>query len=273
MRVQFFYSFILDTASTIVYKIVDNFANHRGRNSAMASSHSIDIFKEIEGAILSGKFKPRERLTEMGLMAIYGVGRTVIRETLKKLEAKGLVTIIPFRGAVVTDLTPEEVEEIYFLRAIMERVAADLAIQNITARETQDLKRVLRDVERHMRNRSDQMIEKDSEFHRAVFKACRNRYLCRVIDDLHAKAHIVRYHAWSLPQRIEQSIEDHRKMIRAIEKRDRRQMDMLVIKHLTFSIENYLPKWKRKGVKLSYFKNPLFEAEGAFHSRKKNIPS
>ena len=71
----------------------------------MATSPSINIFKEIEGAILSGKFKPRERLTEMGLMAIYGVGRTVIRETLKKLEAKGLVTIIPFRGAVVTDLT------------------------------------------------------------------------------------------------------------------------------------------------------------------------
>jgi DNA-binding GntR family transcriptional regulator len=268
-----FLHFILDIASTIVYKIVDNIANPKGKKSAMATSHSRNIFKEIEVAILSGRFKPRERLIEMGLMAIYGVGRTVIRETLKKLEAKGLVTIIPFRGAVITDLTPEEVEEIYFLRAILERIAADLAIQNITARETRDLKKVLRDVERHMRNRTDQMIEKDSEFHQAVFKACRNRYLCKMIDDLHTKAHIVRYHAWSLPQRIEQSIEDHRKMIRAIEKRDRRQMDMLVVKHLTFSIESHLSKWKGRGFKFSSLKTPAFEAGGAFQSRRKNIPS
>lgn len=140
----------------------------------MASSHSIDIFKEIEGAILSGKFKPRERLTEMGLMAIYGAGRTVIRETLKKLEAKGLVTIIPFRGAVVTDLTPEEVEEIYFLRAIMERIAADLVIQSITAREIQDLKRVLGDVERHMRNReASPTSELDTEI--PIFRSVRQK--------------------------------------------------------------------------------------------------
>jgi DNA-binding GntR family transcriptional regulator len=94
-----------------------------------------------------------------------------------------------------------------------------------------------------------------------------------MIDDLHTKAHIVRYHAWSLPRRIEQSIEDHRKMMRAIEKRDRRQMDMLVVKHLTFSIESYLAKWKGKGFKLSSLSTPVFEAEGAFRSRRKNIPS
>jgi len=55
----------------------------------MASSHSIDIFKEIEGAILSGKFKPRERLTEMGLMAIFGVGRTGHPGNTKETRGQG----------------------------------------------------------------------------------------------------------------------------------------------------------------------------------------
>ena len=70
----------------------------------------------MEAAILSGRLKPRERLIEMDLISRFGGSRTVIREALKKLEAKGLVRTIPYRGALVADLTVEEVEEIYFVR-------------------------------------------------------------------------------------------------------------------------------------------------------------
>ena len=203
----------------------------------------------MEEAILSGQFKPRERLIEMDLIPKFGVSRTVIREALKKLEAKGLIRSTPYRGAMVADLTVEEVEEIYFVRAELERIAARLVLKHITEKEIQELKRLSKEVERNLRKKTHQMIEKDSEFHRALFKISRNRYLSEMIDFLRTKAHIVRFNAWSLPHRIEQSIVEHREIIKAIEKRNLSQLEKLIVKHLTFSKNSYMSQLKGMAIK------------------------
>jgi len=210
----------------------------------MSSVNSIRISQEIEEAILSGQFKPRERLIEMDLISRFGVSRTVIREAFKRLEAKGLVRATPYRGVVVADLTVEEIEEIYFVRAELEKIAARLVLKNITQEEIQKLKKLAKEVERHLREKSHQMIEVDSEFHRIIFKACHNNYLYEMIDYLRTKAHIVRFNAWSLPHRIEQSILEHREMIKAIENRNLSQFEKLIVKHLVFSKDSYMSQLK-----------------------------
>ncbi len=210
----------------------------------MSSVNSIRITKEIEEAILSGRLKPRERLVEMDFISQFGVSRTVIREALKRLEAKGLIRATPYRGAVVADVTTGEIEEIYFVRAELEQIAARLVVKHITQKEIQNLKKVSREVERHFRERTHQMIEMDSEFHRMLFRACRNSYLYDMIDYLRTKAHIVRYNAWSLPHRVEQSIVEHREMIKAIEDRNLPQLEKLIVKHLTISKNSYMSQLK-----------------------------
>ena len=89
------------------------------------------VLQQLENAILSGYFKPRERLVERDLLTHFDVSRTVIREVLKILEGKGLVKITPYRGAIVVDLTAEDVEEIFFLRLKLEAIAAGLVVKNI----------------------------------------------------------------------------------------------------------------------------------------------
>ena len=210
----------------------------------MSSVNSLRVSKEMEEAILSGQFKPRERLIEMDLISRFGVSRTVIREALKKLEAKGLIRTTPYRGAMVADLTVEEIEEIYFVRAELEKIAARLVLEHITQSEIQNLKKLAKEVERHLREKTHQIIEMDSEFHRMIFRACRNSYLYDMIDFLRTKAHIVRFNAWSLPHRIEQSILEHREMIRAIEDRNLFQFEKLILKHLTFSKDSYMSQLK-----------------------------
>ena len=210
----------------------------------MLSINSVRVAKEIEEAILSGQLKPRERLVEMDLISQFDVSRTVIREALKRLEAKGLIRTTPYRGAVVADLTNEEIEEIYFIRAELEKIAARLVLEHITQKEIQNLKKLSKEVEKHLREKSHQMIEMDSEFHRMIFRSCRNSYLYDMIDYLRTKAHIVRYNAWSLPHRVEQSIVEHREMIKAIEKRNLPQLEKLIVKHLTISKNSYMSQLK-----------------------------
>jgi DNA-binding GntR family transcriptional regulator len=215
----------------------------------MSSVNSTRIAKEIEEAILSGQFKPRERLIEMDLISRFGVSRTVIREALKRLEAKGLVRTTPYRGAMVADLTVEEIEEIYFVRAELERIAARLVLKHITQKEIQNLKKLSKEVERHLREKTHQMIEMDSAFHRMIFRACRNSYLYDMIDFLRTKAHIVRFNAWSIPHRIEESILEHRMTIGAIERKDLKGLEKLIVQHLTFSKNSYLSQLKGMAIR------------------------
>jgi DNA-binding GntR family transcriptional regulator len=232
----------------------------------MSSINSLRIFKELESDILSGHIKPRERLIEMDLISRFGVSRTVIREVLKSLEAKGLVRATPYRGVMVADLTVEEIEEIYFLRIEIEKIAARLVIRHITEKEINHLKKFSREVEKHLREKTPQMIEADSEFHRMIIRACGNRYLSEMIDYLRTKAHIVRFNAWSLPHRIEQSIIEHRELIKTIENRDLSQFEKLVVKHLTISKESYMSQLKggdlRERVGAMFFQNRVKEDRG-----------
>ncbi|MCX5911324.1 MAG: GntR family transcriptional regulator, partial [Deltaproteobacteria bacterium] len=198
------------------------------------------VLREMEAAILSGGGKPREHLVDVELIDRYGVSRTIIREALKKLEDKGLVRIVPHRGARVADLSVREIEEIYFVRAEVEKIAARLLVKNIQPAEIESLKKLAREVESHLRHKTEQMIEKDGKFHRAVYQTCRNQHLCDLIDHLKTKAYIVGYNAWSLPQRIEESIREHQEIVKAIAEKNAPKLERLIVKHLTFSKNSYL---------------------------------
>jgi DNA-binding GntR family transcriptional regulator len=211
----------------------------------MRTVNSTKVSKELEEAIFSGQFRPRERLIEMDLIGHFGVSRTVIREALKKLEAKGLVRAIPYRGVMVADLTVEEVEEIYFVRTALEKLAAGLVLKHIQPREIECLKKLSRELEKHLRKKTPRAIEIDSEFHRAMLKASHNQYLYDMIDFLRVKSHIVRFNAWSLPQRIKKSLSEHKAIVKAIEKKDLKGLEKVIVEHLNLSKNSYLAQLKR----------------------------
>ncbi len=88
-------------------------------------------YEEIRARILSGDFGPGERVTEEALARELGVSRTPVRQALTRLEAEGLVTLVPNRGAVVRSYSLDDVLEIYELRALLEGHAARRAAINV----------------------------------------------------------------------------------------------------------------------------------------------
>ena len=78
----------------------------------------------VRRAILRGTFKPGEKLDQKTLAAELGVSRSPVREALRTLAAEELVTNIPHRGAVVSERSLEELEELLFIRGMLEGAAA-----------------------------------------------------------------------------------------------------------------------------------------------------
>lgn len=82
------------------------------------------VQEKMREAIISGLFSPGERLVERPLCDQLGVSRTVIRETIRYLEAEGLVEILPNRGPIVAPLSWEDARQIYEIRRMLETAAA-----------------------------------------------------------------------------------------------------------------------------------------------------
>ncbi len=92
------------------------------------AKHAAPLRQQVEHAIreaiINGQFRPGQRLTERELTLSLGVSRTLVREALRQLESEGLITVIPNRGPIVRELSTEEIEDLYAIRAVLEGLAA-----------------------------------------------------------------------------------------------------------------------------------------------------
>ncbi|UWQ92275.1 GntR family transcriptional regulator [Rhodobacteraceae bacterium M382] len=92
-----------------------------------------DIVQDrMREAIIDGHFKPGDRLVERPLCDQLGVSRTVIRETIRYLEAEGLVEILPGRGPIVARMSWDDARQIYDIRRMLETAAARTCAKRMT---------------------------------------------------------------------------------------------------------------------------------------------
>lgn len=87
--------------------------------AALMPTLPLQIAERIGAGIVDEKFAPGERLKEVELAAMFGVSRATIREALRLLEQRGLVSILPQRGAHVTELSRKELEDLFEIRAAL----------------------------------------------------------------------------------------------------------------------------------------------------------
>jgi len=104
------------------------------------------VLAGLRDAIVSGRLAAGSRITEKELTEMFGVSRTLIREALRQIEAEGLVEIVPHRGPVVRSLKPDEVEDLYRIREVLEGLAARLFAEKASADQLEALEAALRDV-------------------------------------------------------------------------------------------------------------------------------
>ena len=143
------------------------------------------VIEMIKGAILSGKMEPGEPIVENRVAQHLGVGTPLVREALLELEHQGFVQKFPYKGTVVTELGPDEIEHIFSLRVELECVAIEWAKTNGTATEIAELHVLAQSMAQYATEmRLDRFYENDIAFHRKLWQMSGNPYLVDTLERL-----------------------------------------------------------------------------------------
>ena len=134
------------------------------------------VANQIREAIKSGKLKPGERIIEGDLANDMGISRFPIREAIRYLEKEGLITTTPFKGALVTELTAKDLEEIYALRIVIEELAIRTLVRNLDKEKVEKLESVVMVMKQVARNgkKIEEVIDADLSFHRTICELSEN---------------------------------------------------------------------------------------------------
>ena len=210
-----------------------------------------ELIIRMENMILTGVFQPRERLVELKLSEDLGVSRFWIRDAFKILETKGLIKVVPYKGAVVCDLDEQEIEDIFEVRIELDALATRKAAENVKKTDINFLKRMAKQFEDSVR-RGDfgEMISVNENFHDYIYELSKNPTLVKMIEQLKARGHILRYHAWSSTDTIQRIQKEHRLFIKGLENNDVELLDDLARRHIGYSKDSYLLHLKAKKANL-----------------------
>lgn len=141
-----------------------------------------------------------------------------MREALKLLEAEGLVKVVPQRGTFVSELSTQDVEEIFALREALEVLALHVAIRNIPRAELDRLEQFLSTLS--PASPPEQFFESDRWLHGLIVKHGGNQRLAHFLDSLNAQVEQVRRISALRPNRLDMSMREHLGIVRAIQARD-----------------------------------------------------
>lgn len=137
-------------------------------------------YRAIREGILEGRFTQGSHITARQLAEATGLSRTPVREAMRRLDAEGMIKLIPNRGAFVARWSEEEIDQIYELRVLLESFAAQVAAERVDEDSRQALHALAAEMSRLVEERPidhDAIAEVNDRFHKGLLAACGNRRL------------------------------------------------------------------------------------------------
>jgi DNA-binding GntR family transcriptional regulator len=205
------------------------------------------IATRLEEDIVLGRRHPRERLIEQDLCEQFRTHRADVRHAFFELEKKGIIQRIPNRGAIVRDLTPQEVMEIYAVREELEVMAVRILPFPVPQADIAKLERIQCDYSAAI-DGGDllTMFYCNLNFHRTLFELCGNTCLIDTIEQLAQKAYGIRSYANAYPDTLDRARRDHVAMISALRSSDRDELIALTRRHLEPSPAAYIRAYQSR---------------------------
>jgi len=181
-------------------------------------------YSAVRERILRGIYPPALRITEQEIADSTGVSRTPVREALRRLQAEGFVTVIANQGALVTEWSPHDTDDVFELRALLEPYGAARAAQRITDAGIAELRALATAQYHESERREEGFIERigdlNSRFHRQLQAFSGNARLTTLLPVLIEAPLVFRTFATYRPDEMLRSAAHHLEIISALEARD-----------------------------------------------------
>jgi len=199
------------------------------------------IYKSIRMDIISQKLKPGQLVTEDELAKKYNVSRTPIREILRKLEHEELIKITNKR-ILIYEMTNKDIEEILHIRMILETAAARATAQYITDDQIKELEKIEEQLDKAIKEKDSVLsFETDERLHDFILVTAGNMRVRKILYNLMGQILRIRYISGHKPGRLITTGEEHKRIIRAIKKRDAFDAEEKMKAHLLSTMELLLP--------------------------------
>jgi DNA-binding GntR family transcriptional regulator len=193
------------------------------------------VLDDIRRRILTGGFRPGERIAESEIAAKLGISRSPVREAFRVLEREGLITTLPRKGSFITEISPQDVEELFDLRVILECHAID-CIKKRAVRSLDELKALLEEVSGELIKEPDRFTI-ISGFHYSLVELSNNYRLVELYKILAVslKRYQLIYHSKKGQRDI--SLEHHKGIVDALKRGEYALTKKLLRSHVRY-VEN-----------------------------------
>jgi DNA-binding GntR family transcriptional regulator len=203
-------------------------------------TRAAQLIEGIKTDIVIGRLRPHQRLVEEEISAQFEVSRHVARAALVQLEQMGLVTRRPNRGVIVRDFSPEQVEQIYEVRVILQREAAMRVPMPASPEAIVEIEAIHAEYCRELdAGNLLQVNVLNDAFHRRIWATCPNRYLAETIERLWVETTGIRWYGVGDPELLSHSREHHATMIEQLKTGDREGFVALVVDHIMPPLEAF----------------------------------
>jgi len=217
-------------------------------DSKLMSEKVADILREN---IISGNIRPGEKITENQIANTLNISRPPIREAFRILATEGLITLVPRKGAFVSELSTREVKEIYEMKSMMESFATRLAIPTIEKKEISELDSILNLMEEKIKENNFKEIQRlNIEFHRKMIKISKNQKLIYLYESIVLPIRRYQRVGLSAPSSWEMSLAEHRNIVKAIRSKNIELAEKLTREHTmaaTLRVINRLRRQQSSG--------------------------
>jgi DNA-binding GntR family transcriptional regulator len=196
----------------------------------------------LKSNILSGQLVPGERLAEEHLAEELGVSRTPVREALHKLEQEGLIEPLESRGFCVPHDSPEEIEDLFDIRTVLEGYTLKIICERITDEQIEKLEETIDKAEDALRRkRIDEVFQWNTQFHDTLHSlvADKRRFHSLIVN---MRKYVLRYRKDTL-QNLgagKRAIDGHRQILLALKLKDPELCERVMRMHIRQSKEDAL---------------------------------
>lgn len=193
-----------------------------------------EVAAKLRERIFAGELAPGSFVDEPALCAELSISRTPLREALKVLTAEGLLRHEPRRGCFVSQITEQDLDEIFPVIALLEGRCAFEAARNATDADLAALEQLHDRLQRSAKaKRITEYYETNFAIHEAIIVLANNRWLAQVIGDLRKIVKLARLQQLHAPGRLEQSLSEHMAVYAALKARDADGAEAAMRTHLT----------------------------------------